>query len=134
MEWVRELTGANVNVGSELLPGSTERCVTVNGTKDAVTQCVYQVCTVMSEAPIKGTTVQYQPGRLPFGPGMMGGGGEGPRGRGDGRHGGPAGGGGMMGPVGVGGMLGGGGGMGVGGGGSSHALAALASLASSQIR
>lgn len=131
---IRELTGANVNVGSDLLPGSTERCVSVNGTKDAVTQCVYQVCTVMSETPIKGTTVQYQPGRLPYGPGMMvGGGGEGPRGgRGEGRHGGPPGGGMMMGPAAVG-MMGGGGGMGAGGG-PNHALAALASLASSQIR
>jgi hypothetical protein len=34
----RELSGANVNVGSDLLPGSTERCVSVNGGKDAVTQ------------------------------------------------------------------------------------------------
>ncbi len=32
------MSGANVNVGSDLLPGSTERCVAVNGGKDAVTQ------------------------------------------------------------------------------------------------
>jgi len=62
---------------------------------------------------------------------MMGGQ-DGPRGRSDGRHGGPVGGG-MMGPPGVG-ILGAGGMGGGGGGGSSHALAALASLASSQIR
>jgi len=134
---IRELTGANVNVGSDLLPGSTERCVSLNGSKDAVTQCVYQVCTVMSETPLKGTTVQYQPGRMPFGPGMMGGGGgmdSGPRRRSDGRHGGPPGVGGMMG--GGPGMMGGPAAVGMmgGGGGSSHALAALASLASSQIR
>ncbi len=76
--------------------------------------------------------------------GGVGGGGMdgGPRGRNDGRHGGgglPVGGGGGMmggpsilgGPAGMGMGMGGGGGM---GGGSSHALAALASLASSQIR
>jgi hypothetical protein len=63
----------------------------------------------------------------------------GPRGRNDGRHGGgglPLGGGGMMGGGGpsiLGGPMMGGGGGGMGGG-SSHALAALASLASSQIR
>jgi hypothetical protein len=199
-------------------------------------QCVYQVCTVMSETPLKGTTVQYQPGRMPFVPGkpniityyfnscpwisstffiepvlrsnfiesgsrcrisdisgldlefwwhnckkfqlnthtgsmgpvyfpfitktkpfdvllwprsaagMMGGVGGGggmdggPRGRNDGRHGGGGlplgGGGGMMGGGGpsiLGGPMMGGGGGGMGGG-SSHALAALASLASSQIR
>jgi pilus assembly protein CpaC len=64
----------------------------------------------------------------------------GPRGRNDGRHGGGGlplggGGGGMMGgPSILGGPMMGGGGGGMVGGGSSHALAALASLASSQIR
>ncbi len=39
----RELSGANVNVGSDLLPGSTERCVSVTGSKDAVTQAGCQL-------------------------------------------------------------------------------------------
>jgi hypothetical protein len=60
-----------VQVASDPLPGSTERMVTVAGSKDAVTQCIYHVCCVMLESPAKGTTVQYQPGRGGFGPGPM---------------------------------------------------------------
>jgi len=108
---IREVTGASVQVASDPLPGSTERSVTVAGTKDAVTQCIYHICCVMLESPAKGTTVQYQPGRGGFGGGAMMGG------RGDGRGG--------HNPLA--GLLG------IGGGGTST-LAAIASIAGSQIR
>jgi len=70
---IREVTGCSVQVASDPLPGSTERMVTVTGTRDSVTQCVYHICCVFLESPAKGTTVQYQPGRGGFGPspGMM---------------------------------------------------------------
>merc|ERR1719412_1910229 len=64
---IREVTGCSVQVASDPLPGSTERMVTVTGSRDSVTQCVYHICCVFLESPAKGTTVQYQPGRGGFG-------------------------------------------------------------------
>ena len=112
---IREVTGASVLVASEMLPGSTERSVTVSGTHDAVTQCVYHICSVMIESPPKGTTLQYQPGRAAAfsGAGILGN-----ATKNDGR-GGP--------PNPLAGLLG------LGGGGAST-LAAIASIAGSQIR
>lgn len=114
---IRELTGANVQVASDPLPGSTERTVTVSGTRDKVTKTIHQICCVMLESPAKGTIVQYQPGRG----GGMGGGYGGSYGgmRGGDRRGGPSN------PLA--GLLG----MGGDGGGT---LAAIASIAGSQIR
>lgn len=60
---IREITGANVQVASDTLPGCTERCVTVSGSQESITQCIYHICCVMLESPAKGSTVQYQPGR-----------------------------------------------------------------------
>ena len=68
---IREVTGCSVQVASDPLPGSTERMVTVTGSRDSVTQCVYHICCVFLESPAKGTTVQYQPGRGGFGPSPM---------------------------------------------------------------
>ena len=58
---IREMTGASVQVASEMLPNSTERTVTVAGTADAVTKCIYQICCVMLECPPKGATIPYRP-------------------------------------------------------------------------
>lgn len=58
---IREVTGASVQVASELLPNSTERTVTIGGSKNSITQCVYQICCVMLEFPPKGTTIPYTP-------------------------------------------------------------------------
>lgn len=44
-----------------MLPNSTERTVTVAGTADAVTKCIYQICCVMLECPPKGATIPYRP-------------------------------------------------------------------------
>jgi len=46
---IREVTGASVQVASEMLPNSTERAVTISGSSEAVTSCVFHVCVVMSE-------------------------------------------------------------------------------------
>ncbi|XP_014662134.1 PREDICTED: poly(rC)-binding protein 3-like isoform X4 [Priapulus caudatus] len=58
---IREVTGASIQVASEMLPNSTERAVTVSGTADAITQCVYHICCVMLESPPKGATIPYRP-------------------------------------------------------------------------
>jgi len=114
---IREVTGASVQVASDPLPGSTERTVTVSGSREGVTQTIQQICSVMLESPAKGTTVQYQPGRGGGFGGSMGGGMGGMRGS-EGR-------GGPSNPLA--GLLG------MGGGGAST-LAAIASIAGSQIR
>ena len=67
---IREITGANVQVrpepeiisqtviydllllfccqvASDTLPGCTERCVTVSGSQENITQCIYHICCVM---------------------------------------------------------------------------------------
>jgi hypothetical protein len=46
---IREITGCQIQVASEMLPNSTERAVTLSGTADAITQCIYQICLVMLE-------------------------------------------------------------------------------------
>lgn len=58
---IRDESGANIQVASEMLPNSTERAVTISGYDDSVTQCVYQVCKVLLETPTKGTTIPYRP-------------------------------------------------------------------------
>lgn len=58
---IREVTGASIQVASEMLPNSTERAVTVSGTAEAITQCIYHICCVMLESPPKGATIPYRP-------------------------------------------------------------------------
>jgi len=62
---IREITGASIQVASEMLPNSTERAVTVSGASEAVIQCIFHICTIMSEmnsqSPPKGVTVPYTP-------------------------------------------------------------------------
>lgn len=58
---IREATGASIQVASEMLPNSTERAVTVSGTAEAITKCIYQICYVMMESPPKGATIPYRP-------------------------------------------------------------------------
>ncbi len=78
---IREVTGASIQVASEMLPNSTERAVTIGGGKEAITQAIYHVCVVMLESPPKGTPVPYTPkGGLMAA--MGGGGGRGGGGRG----------------------------------------------------
>ncbi|XP_023243894.1 poly(rC)-binding protein 3-like [Centruroides vittatus] len=58
---IREVTGASIQVASEMLPNSTERAVTVSGTAESITKCIYQICCVMMESPPKGATIPYRP-------------------------------------------------------------------------
>jgi poly(rC)-binding protein 2/3/4 len=84
---IREITGASVVVASEMLPNSTERTVIVSGSKSAISQCIYQICCVMLESPPKGATIPYAP--KSGGGGILGlgmGGGNSRGGRGGGGH------------------------------------------------
>ncbi|XP_055706928.1 poly(rC)-binding protein 3 isoform X4 [Phlebotomus papatasi] len=58
---IREGTGCSIQVASEMLPNSTERAVTLSGTADQITQCIYHICYVMLESPPKGATIPYRP-------------------------------------------------------------------------
>ncbi|XP_048479097.1 poly(rC)-binding protein 3 isoform X2 [Plutella xylostella] len=71
---IRDVTGANIQVASEMLPNSTERAVTVSGACDAITQCIYHICCVMLESPPKGATIPYRPKPNVSGPVILAGG------------------------------------------------------------
>eukprot|EP00096_Caligus_rogercresseyi_P016061 TRINITY_DN859_c0_g1_i1.p1 TRINITY_DN859_c0_g1~~TRINITY_DN859_c0_g1_i1.p1 ORF type:complete len:407 (-),score=157.28 TRINITY_DN859_c0_g1_i1:300-1520(-) len=58
---MREISGASIQVASEMLPNSTERAVTVSGTKEAISACILGVCGVMLETPPRGSTIPYHP-------------------------------------------------------------------------
>jgi poly(rC)-binding protein 2/3/4 len=77
---IREVTGASVVVASEMLPNSTERTVTISGIRSAISQCIYHICCVMLESPPKGTTIPYTPKSNGLGLGMGGGNSRGGRG------------------------------------------------------
>lgn len=44
---IRESSGAAIQVASDMLPNSTERLVSITGTTNTISQCVYQVCNVL---------------------------------------------------------------------------------------
>ena len=56
---IREVTGASIQVASEMLPNSTERAVTISGGSDAITQCVYHICCVMTEVELVFKMIWY---------------------------------------------------------------------------
>jgi len=58
---IRQATGASIQVASEMLPGSTERAVTISGSADAIVLCMRHICQVLLEAPPKGATLPYRP-------------------------------------------------------------------------
>uniref|UniRef100_A0A8D8MDV3 Poly(RC)-binding protein 3 n=1 Tax=Cacopsylla melanoneura TaxID=428564 RepID=A0A8D8MDV3_9HEMI len=61
---IRDLSCANVQVGSEMLTMSTERIVTVTGNPDSISQAIYQICLVLIECTLavtKGVTIPYEP-------------------------------------------------------------------------
>lgn len=49
---IREVTGVSIQVASDMLPNSTERAVTISGTGEAITQCIYHICNVMLEVSV----------------------------------------------------------------------------------
>ena len=60
---IRESSGCSVQVASEMLPNSTERAVTLSGTAEAVTQCIYLICSVMLEVTFDSFIRNYWSGK-----------------------------------------------------------------------
>ena len=56
---IREVTGASIQVASEMLPNSTERAVTISGGSEAITQCIYNICNIMAEV----IQISYKPSK-----------------------------------------------------------------------
>ena len=54
------MTGASVQVASEMLPNSTERAVTISGNSEAVIQCIYHICVIMSEVRASFATLLWK--------------------------------------------------------------------------
>jgi len=61
---IRESTGASIQVASEMLPGSTERAVTISGKLDSLIECFKQVALIIFESPPKGDTLPYKPRQM----------------------------------------------------------------------
>jgi len=58
---IREITGASIQVASEMLPNSTERAVTISGGSEAITQCIYNICNIMAEVTFRTIAQFLQP-------------------------------------------------------------------------
>ncbi|KAI5749339.1 poly(rC)-binding protein 3-like isoform X1 [Diaphorina citri] len=74
---IRDLSGANVQVASDMLPMSTERIVTVHGNPDTISQAIYQICLVLIECTlqvVKGAVIPYEPKTMNAGPVILSGG------------------------------------------------------------
>lgn len=56
---IREVTGASIQVASEMLPNSTERAVTVSGASEAIELCIQHICAIMIEVSL-GKNVSYR--------------------------------------------------------------------------
>lgn len=63
-----------------MLPNSTERTVTITGVRSAISSAIYNICCVMLDSPPKGTTIPYTPKSNGLGGGLLGMGGGGSRG------------------------------------------------------
>lgn len=58
---IRDITGASVQVSSEMLPNSTERVVSVCGSADAISKCILHICAIITDSPPKGANIPYRP-------------------------------------------------------------------------
>lgn len=45
---IRNLSGSIIHIGTENLPNSNERLISICGTTNAISKCVYQLCKVLS--------------------------------------------------------------------------------------
>lgn len=74
---IRDFSGANVQVASEMLPMSTERVLTVVGNSETISQAIYQICLVLIECTmqiVKGAVIPYEPKAANCGPIVISGG------------------------------------------------------------
>jgi poly(rC)-binding protein 2/3/4 len=61
---IRDATGSQMTVDKEFLPGSSERCCTVTGTLEAVSQSIFHIACTLIQTPSSGSAQPYQPGGL----------------------------------------------------------------------
>ncbi|GAA5938228.1 uncharacterized protein JCM15063_000672 [Sporobolomyces koalae] len=100
---IQEASGARLQASETMLPGSTERVLSVSGVADAIHIAVYYIGTVLQEHPVASNNASYRPGAGDYAPprGDRYGSGPPPPGRRDGPRDGPerSGGGVGMGPA-----------------------------------
>lgn len=97
---IQEASGARLQASEAMLPGSTERVLSVSGVADAIHIAVYYIGTVLLEHPTATGNTSYRPGSEYGAGGPVGGGSRPPMDRtGPPRTGGGGGGGGGMGPA-----------------------------------
>lgn len=58
---IRDTSACSIQVQSDMLPFSTERAVTLNGSPSSIVHCVDMLCDVMIQFPAKTATVPYKP-------------------------------------------------------------------------
>ncbi|RDD40636.1 Poly(rC)-binding protein 3 [Trichoplax sp. H2] len=57
---IRESTGAQVSIASNVLPNSSDRVMTITGSSSAISKCIQRLSQLLSELPL-GQHVPYQP-------------------------------------------------------------------------
>lgn len=58
---LREKTGAQIKVYSNVCPESTERVAQITGFPNVVVDCVKEICDLINQSPIKGPSQLYDP-------------------------------------------------------------------------
>ncbi|KAL5460329.1 hypothetical protein EMCRGX_G033773 [Ephydatia muelleri] len=58
---IQETTGASIQVAGETLPNSTEKAVTVSGSRNALSMAISQITNIMLENPPRGPFIPYKP-------------------------------------------------------------------------
>ncbi|GAA5858501.1 hypothetical protein JCM8547_007335 [Rhodosporidiobolus lusitaniae] len=62
---IQEASGARLQASEAMLPGSTERVLSVSGVADAIHIAVYYIGTVLQEHPVATSNTSYRPGGGP---------------------------------------------------------------------
>jgi len=65
---IQEASGARLQASETMLPGSTERVLSVSGVADAIHIAVYYIGTVLQEHPVASNNASYRPGAGDYGP------------------------------------------------------------------
>ncbi|GAA5898662.1 uncharacterized protein JCM6883_003382 [Sporobolomyces salmoneus] len=70
---IQEASGARLQASEAMLPGSTERVLSVSGVADAIHIAVYYIGTVLQEHPVATNNASYRPGAGDYGAPSSGG-------------------------------------------------------------
>ncbi|XP_023326294.1 poly(rC)-binding protein 3 [Eurytemora carolleeae] len=58
---IRAETGADINISSDPLPGSSEREMKIRGKREQITKCIFHICSILMEHPPKVDVRLYKP-------------------------------------------------------------------------